>query len=41
MAGINIYIYVFDITVTPFCKKKSFTITIIPFTALPNYADSV
>jgi hypothetical protein len=29
-----------DRTITPFCtKEKSFTITIIPFTALPNYAD--
>jgi hypothetical protein len=36
----NIYVWFEDRTVTPFCtKEKSFTITIIPFTALPNYAD--
>jgi gliding motility-associated-like protein len=36
----SIYVWFEDRTVTPFCtKEKSFTITIIPFTALPNYAD--
>jgi gliding motility-associated-like protein len=40
-AGINtIYIWFEDSTVTPSCTKEStFTITIIPFTPLPNYQD--
>jgi hypothetical protein len=37
----NIYVWFEDRT-NPFCtKEKSFTITIIPFTALPNYADQI
>jgi gliding motility-associated-like protein len=36
----RIYVWFEDRTVSPFCtKEQSFTITIIPFTALPNYAD--
>jgi gliding motility-associated-like protein len=40
-AGLNtIYIWFVDTTVTPSCtKENSFTITIIPFTPLPGYAN--
>jgi gliding motility-associated-like protein len=40
-AGVNrIYVWFEDTTVTPSCtREKPFDITIIPFTALPNYAN--